>query len=357
MAVTYSSESDSYQISFYFGHSLTKIANVYIARHIPTKTLVALKKYNLEKLNREQVQLVQDEIILMRQLNHPNVLPVLCSFVSGHEIVSVLPVMGYGSCAHLILRYFPAGLPEAAIAIILKAVLNALHYLHSKGIIHRAVRGSHVLVSAEGHVTLTGLRYSCPLISSGRWQKKVHSFPSTTAPNLNWLSPELLHQNLEGYNEKCDVYSVGVTACELANGIVPYWGTPSTLMLIEKLRGIPPQLLDATTFYPNPINGQGDDGVDGEDYSHTLSKRKFSESFHSAIESCLNCCQRRPSARELLLHSFFKSAPPYSSLPALLLPAVPVLPNTLPDNRDELESIMACERIDNLDLETTVWDF
>lgn len=79
----------------------------------------------------------QDEIILMRQLNHPNVLPVLSSFVSGHEIVSVLPVMGYGSCAHLILRYFPAGLPEAAIAIILKAVLNALHYLHSKGIIHR----------------------------------------------------------------------------------------------------------------------------------------------------------------------------------------------------------------------------
>ncbi|KAK9496725.1 hypothetical protein O3M35_013018 [Rhynocoris fuscipes] len=355
--MAYPSESENYQISLYFGHSLTKIANVYIARHIPSKTLVALKKYNLEKLNRDDVQLVQDEIILMRQLNHPNILPVLYSFVSGYEIISVLPVMGYGSCAHLILRYFPAGLPEQAIATILKAVLNALYYLHSKGIIHRAVRGSHVLISAEGHVTLTGFRYSCPLISSGKWQKKVHSFPATTAPNLNWLSPELLQQNLEGYNEKCDVYSVGVTACELANGIVPYWGTPSTLMLVEKLRGASPQLLDATTFFPNPINGQGEEGGDGEDYSVTLSKRRFSENFHSAIESCLENCQWRPSARELLLHSFFKNAPPYVSLPALLLPAIPVLPNSLPDNDDELESIMACERLDNLDLETCVWDF
>ena len=51
-----------------------------------------------------------------------------------------------------------------------------------------------------------------------------------------------------GYNEKSDVYSLGVVACEMANGLVPFSEMPSTMMLIEKLRGASPKLLDCSTF-------------------------------------------------------------------------------------------------------------
>ena len=51
-----------------------------------------------------------------------------------------------------------------------------------------------------------------------------------------------------GYNEKSDVYSLGVAACEMANGLVPFSEMPSTMMLIEKLRGASPKLLDCSTF-------------------------------------------------------------------------------------------------------------
>lgn len=67
----------------------------------------------------------------------------------------------------------------------------------------RAVRASHILVNESGQAVLSGLRYACRLVKNGRWQRNVHSFPSTTARNLNWLSPELLEQV-----SKCVLYFI-----------------------------------------------------------------------------------------------------------------------------------------------------
>lgn len=58
----------------------------------------------------------------------------------------------------------------------------------------RAIRASHILVSSCGRACLSGLRYACRIVEHGRWQRSVHSFPCSTACNLNWLSPEVLEQ-------------------------------------------------------------------------------------------------------------------------------------------------------------------
>ncbi len=82
-----------------------------------------------------------------------------------------------------------------------------------------------------------------------RFSLSSYDYPLHVAEtNLNWMSPEFLQQNLLGYNEKTDVYSLGVTACEAANGAAPFAEMPATLMLLEKFRGAAPKLIDASTF-------------------------------------------------------------------------------------------------------------
>ena len=94
------------------------------------------------------------------------------------------------------------GLPENIITIILRDILSALVHLHSKQIIHRSIRASHILLDPnKPMVKLTGLRYACNLQDPpGQGLPVRYDYPlHVVATNLNWLSPEILEQNLKGY--------------------------------------------------------------------------------------------------------------------------------------------------------------
>lgn len=348
------------------GHSSSNVAVVYLARHNPTNNLVAIKKYNMDQLTEDYAQLIQDEIIIMRKLSHQNILKCLSSFVIGHDVLTVTPLQSYRSCHDLITCHFNMGLPELAIAMIVRDVLQALSYIHSMGYIHRAIRASHILVNEKGCSVLTGLRYASPTVVNGKVHKKLHSFPASTAPNLNWLSPEVLQQNLLGYNEKSDVYSVGITTCELANGLVPYYDMTSTLMLTEKIRAnAPPQLYDCSTYFveedPGPEINIGENAIcpTTNDKMKEYASRKFSDPFHSFSELCLlREPMERPTPSQLLNHPFFKQTR-RSSIPLreILLPAVPITEHNITHYQGDLRTLLTADQLSTLDLTAFSWDF
>lgn len=68
----------------------------------------------------------------------------------------------------------------------------------------------------------------------------------------------MLEQNLAGYTEKSDIYSIGISTCELANGLEPFANMPTTFMLTEKMRGNQPVLFDCSTC-PDEIFGESND--------------------------------------------------------------------------------------------------
>lgn len=235
------------------------------------------------------------------------------------------------------------GMNELAIAYILQGVLKALDYIHHMGYVHRSVKASHILISTDGKVYLSGLRSNLSMISHGQRQRAVHDFPKYSIKVLPWLSPEVLQQNLQGYDAKSDIYSVGITACELANGHVPFKDMPATQMLLEKLNGTVPCLLDTSTIPAeeltmSPSRSIANPGLNdslaagslrpsnGDSPSHPYH-RTFSPHFHNFVEQCL---QRNPDARPnastLLNHSFFKQIKRRASeaLPELLRPVTPI---------------------------------
>jgi STE20-related kinase adapter protein alpha len=78
-------------------------------------------------------------VILVRQLSHPNILPCLASYVWGQTVCILTPLMDLGSCNDLITNHFQDGLPELAVAFILRDTLHGLDYIHRQGLILRYV--------------------------------------------------------------------------------------------------------------------------------------------------------------------------------------------------------------------------
>ena len=297
---------------------------VHLARQKNSLRNVVIKRYSLKQFLHGEVEedptiYIQHEVTSMRQFKNPNIQTCITSFVWDTEVWVVTPLMSYGSVKDLMTTHMPEGLPELACCLLVRDLCQALQYLHSQGVVHRAVRASHVLLRDSGAAVLAGLRYCTGLQATGEGRPNLYTYPlHGVAGNLAWLAPEILQQNLLGYNETSDIYSLAVTICEMANGVVPFSEMPATLMLVEKLRGACPTLMDRTTVEEGMDMGQPTDSGVGDSVGSfptvlggggtpAYNSRQYSQQFHHLVTQCSQLhSSDRPSAQDLLGHPFIK---------------------------------------------------
>ncbi|XP_021363725.1 myosin-IIIb-like isoform X3 [Mizuhopecten yessoensis] len=255
---------------------------VHSARHKQTGEIVAVKI--LEAIH-ELIEEIEEEYVILRDLgNHPN-MPKFhgiylrqSEFRGEDQLWIAMELCGRGSVTHLTreLMKQKSAMDEKLIAHILGETLKVLVHLHTNHIIHRDIKGHNILITDEGKVKLIDFGVSTTL-------KSTNDRRRTSVGTPYWMAPEVIacERQLEyNYDLRCDIWSLGITAIELADGEPPL----ADLHPMRALFKIPRN--------PTP----------------TLTKpAQWSDEFNDFVSQCLiKDFELRPQARDLLNHPFIQ---------------------------------------------------
>eukprot|EP00178_Gracilaria_changii_P022013 TRINITY_DN651_c0_g1_i1.p1 TRINITY_DN651_c0_g1~~TRINITY_DN651_c0_g1_i1.p1 ORF type:complete len:1218 (-),score=159.91 TRINITY_DN651_c0_g1_i1:12917-16570(-) len=236
---------------------------------------VAIKVVELEWLQASLEDIIR-EIQVMSLSSHENVVPFSTAFVEAADLWIVMPLLTGGSVHALMSLTYTDGLSEPLAVYVLHSVLKALDYFHSHGQMHRDVKAANLLLDSQGNVMLSDYGMMGWMVEGGWDRKQRQTFVGTPC----WMAPEVMEQ-ASGYDYKADVWSLGITAIELAQGRAPYHNYPPMKVLFFTLQNPPPTLTGSAAS-------------------------KFSQDYHDFVADCLQKDPKiRPSAKQLLKHKLF----------------------------------------------------
>ncbi|KAL1917535.1 uncharacterized protein VTP21DRAFT_3928 [Calcarisporiella thermophila] len=253
--------------------------SVYVARHLMSNKKAAIKQIDLAHQPRKE--LIVNEILVMKENQHPNIVNFLDSFLlRGNELWVVMEYMEGGALTDVIENN---NMTEEQISRVCLESCKGLLHLHTQNIIHRDIKSDNVLLSAQGQVKLTDFGFCAKLTE----QKSKRA---TMVGTPYWMAPEVVKQ--KQYGAKVDIWSLGIMAIEMIEKEPPYLDE-------EPLKAL---YLIATNGTP------------------TLKKPQLlSRELKSFLAVCL-CVdvKSRATAMELLEHEFMHKAAHPSSLAPLL---------------------------------------
>lgn len=257
---------------------------VFKARNLQSGQFAAVKV--MESID-EVIEEIEEEYLILNELsNHPNLPKFYGIYMKRNhhdedQVWLVLELCSNGSVTDLVKSLIRRGikLEENLIAHILKQTCLALQHLHKNNVMHRDIKGHNILITEQGNIKLIDFGVSAHVKYAGGRR-------NTSVGTPFWMSPEVIacEQQMEyDYDVKCDVWSLGITAIELADGEPPLSDLHPMRALFKIPRNPPPTL---------------------------NSPKDWSENYNNFIKKCLiKDFEKRPSIDELLKHPFLNQVP------------------------------------------------
>ncbi|XP_036409867.1 TRAF2 and NCK interacting kinase a isoform X4 [Megalops cyprinoides] len=252
---------------------------VYKGRHVKTGQLAAIKVMDVTGDEEEEIK--QEINMLKKYSHHPNIATYYGAFIKKNppgiddQLWLVMEFCGAGSVTDLIKNTKGNSLKEEWTAYICREILRGLTHLHHHKVIHRDIKGQNVLLTENAEVKLVDFGVSAQL---DRTVGRRNTFIGTPY----WMAPEVIacDENPDAtYDFKSDLWSLGITAIEMAEGAPPLCDMHPMRALFLIPRNPAPR----------------------------LKSKKWSKKFQSFIESCLvKNHGQRPSTEQLLKHPFIR---------------------------------------------------
>ncbi|XP_072286891.1 nik-related protein kinase isoform X2 [Pyxicephalus adspersus] len=252
---------------------------VYKGRHVKTGQLAAIKVMNVTEEEEEEIKL---EINMLKKYSHHrNIATYYGAFVrkglagQDDQLWLVMEYCGAGSVTDLVKKTKGNCFKEDWIAYICREVLRGLAHLHAHHVIHRDIKGQNVLLTENAEVKLVDFGVSAQL---DRTIGRRNTFIGTPY----WMAPEVIacDENPDStYDYRSDLWSLGITAIEMAEGTPPLCDMHPMRALFLIPRNPPPK----------------------------LKSRKWSKKFLNFVDNCLiKNYTHRPTTDTLLKHSFVR---------------------------------------------------
>ncbi|XP_039603162.1 misshapen-like kinase 1 isoform X2 [Polypterus senegalus] len=255
---------------------------VYKGRHVKTGQLAAIKVMDVTEDEEEEIK--QEINMLKKYSHHRNIATYYGAFVkksppgNDDQLWLVMEFCGAGSVTDLVKNTKGNTLKEDWIAYICREILRGLSHLHTHKVIHRDIKGQNVLLTENAEVKLVDFGVSAQL---DRTVGRRNTFIGTPY----WMAPEVIacDENPDStYDYRSDIWSLGITAIEMAEGAPPLCDMHPMRALFLIPRNPPPR----------------------------LKSKKWSKKFIDFIESCLiKTYTSRPSTDQLLKHPFIRDQP------------------------------------------------
>ncbi|KAM0116122.1 hypothetical protein ACP6JC_007288 [Aspergillus fumigatus] len=195
-----------------------KFGRVYLAHKQSTGFVCALKVLHKSKIQQGRVEKqVAHKIEIQSNLRHPNVLRLFSHFDDSKRIILILEYAGKGELYKHLQR--EDRFPEWKSAQYIAQMANALLYLHRKHVIHRDIKPENILVGIHGELKMSDFGWSVHAPSGRR---------HTQCGTLDYLPPEMVDPRKcdKPYDQKVDIWSLGVLLYEFLVGRAPFEDTP-----------------------------------------------------------------------------------------------------------------------------------